>query len=521
MELLQENIHMDTVSKEGMVQISLEEDVNLPEMKPDVSSLCLEKGIVVIEEVRPGTDAVSIRGRLMFSVLYHTQEDGRRLACMEGKVPFEEKIRIEGLSGTDNVTACGEVEDLAVSMINSRKLSVQSVVTLMASVEEIHDEILPVGVDATNEDGDPQYRQVPMDFTYVCLCKRDVCRVKEECILPSGYPNIGQILWKNVEFGEMNFRLGDEKMTVQGELRVFVLYESEGETTAPQIYETVIPISEEIACSGCREGETLDVRYGLSQCELEPRADMDGEQRVLGVEATVDLRICVYEEKHMDVMTDIYGVTQEISGEKKTVHLEKLLRSVTGKTKVTDHVRLGENDQVLQLIHSEAQAALTDVETVEDGVSLRGNLTLKILYVTGDDEKPYGCMKRVIPFEYLLEIPGMTKGADSGRIQTELEQLNVTMLDGEELDVKAVLCFSTTCMEPMEAEVIGTIRQEPLDMEKMAALPGMVIYVVKPGDNLWNIGKKYYVPVDRLLELNDLSGQEVEAGQKLLIVKGA
>ena len=71
------------------------------------------------------------------------------------------------------------------------------------------------------------------------------------------------------------------------------------------------------------------------------------------------------------------------------------------------------------------------------------------------------------------------------------------------------------------AEVIGTIRQEPLDMEKMAALPGMVIYVVKPGDNLWNIGKEYYVPVDRLLELNDLSGQEVEAGQKLLIVKGA
>mgnify|MGYP002509235698 CR=1 FL=1 len=33
----------------------------------------------------------------------------------------------------------------------------------------------------------------------------------------------------------------------------------------------------------------------------------------------------------------------------------------------------------------------------------------------------------------------------------------------------------------------------------MSNLPGMVIYMVKEGDNLWNIGKKYYIPVDSLV----------------------
>ena len=53
----------------------------------------------------------------------------------------------------------------------------------------------------------------------------------------------------------------------------------------------------------------------------------------------------------------------------------------------------------------------------------------------------------------------------------------------------------------------------------MGNLPGMAVYMVKEGDNLWNIGKKYYVPVDSLRELNQLDSDEVKPGQKLLIVK--
>ncbi len=44
--------------------------------------------------------------------------------------------------------------------------------------------------------------------------------------------------------------------------------------------------------------------------------------------------------------------------------------------------------------------------------------------------------------------------------------------------------------------------------------------MVKNGDNLWNIGKRYYVPVESLRELNALESDELKAGQKLLIVKG-
>ena len=56
--------------------------------------------------------------------------------------------------------------------------------------------------------------------------------------------------------------------------------------------------------------------------------------------------------------------------------------------------------------------------------------------------------------------------------------------------------------------------------QKLAALPGIVVYIAQDGDSLWSIGKKYYVPVARIKEMNDLASEEVKRGDKILVVKG-
>lgn len=48
----------------------------------------------------------------------------------------------------------------------------------------------------------------------------------------------------------------------------------------------------------------------------------------------------------------------------------------------------------------------------------------------------------------------------------------------------------------------------------------MVICIAGPGDTLWDIGKRYYVPVSQLKEVNELPTEEISAGDKILVVKG-
>lgn len=516
MELIKRNIHMDRIRAEAVSQITLEDDMNIPENKPDVEALNMEKGDVVIEEIKAGTDAVYVRGKLVFCILYRTSENGSSLVALEGKIPFDEKINLQGATAQDSITVDGRVEDLDIGIINSRKLSVQSVITLHAQIEELYDEEVPIGIHGEEA---VEYRRMPMKLAQIAICKNDIFRLKEEISLPVGYPNIFQILWSTISLRDVEFKVQNEKLLLQGDVQIFVLYEGEGEDHPIRSFETTLPLSGMLECYGCHEGMLPDIRYTLGQQELTVRPDFDGEERNIGIELVMDIVIRIYEEEQVEILTDIYGVHKEVETITQKADLRRLLTRVTGKTKVANHVKTGCGVPVLQLLHSEGQVSLDHKSVVENGILLQGCLTVKMMFITGDDSMPYVSSQVMLPYEYTLEVPGIT-AADMGKVRAEVEQLQVNMLDGEEVDVKAVLSFTTTVFQNIPVQLMETINVSEIDTVKLGNLPGMVIYMVQPGDNLWNIGKKYYVPVDTLRELNALTSDELKSGQKLLIVKG-
>ena len=94
-----------------------------------------------------------------------------------------------------------------------------------------------------------------------------------------------------------------------------------------------------------------DIRYRLGQQELSVRPDLEGEERSVGLELVLDIAIRIYQEEKLEVISDLYGVTKEVSTVTHKADLRRLLSRVTGKTKVTDHVHVTDGT-VLQLLHS-------------------------------------------------------------------------------------------------------------------------------------------------------------------------
>lgn len=513
---------MDRIRSQAVSQMTLEDDLNVPDQKPDISSLNFEKGTVVIDEIKPGTDHVNVRGRLLFHVLYHTKEGGSGLVSLEGKIPFEERINMQGVVGGDDVMVEGKIEDLSIDIINSRKLNIQSVVTLNGWVDELYDEEVPIGIYG---DEAVEYRRATFPMAQVVIGKNDIFRVKEELSLPSNYPNIFQILWSSVNPGDMDFRVMEGKISLSGEVRVFLLYEGEGEDHPIRTFEQTIPVAGSLECHGCQEGMIPDIRCSISPQEhgqqmLTVKPDFDGEERNIGVDLVLDIAMKLYEEENVEMITDIYGVTKEVEAAARPCTMRRLLSRVNGKTRVTDRVRARSGHGILQLLHCEGRVMIEDQEAVEGGILLTGSLQLQVMYITGNDEAPYGGFQTQIPYQYKLEVPDM-KPEDMGMVRGDVEQLQVTMLDGEEMDVKAVLGFHTIVFRNMPMNILQDVQVRDLDTAVLGSLPGMAIYVVRPGDNLWNIGRRYYVPVDTLRSINRLDGDELKVGQKLLVVKGA
>ena len=133
-------------------------------------------------------------------------------------------------------------------------------------------------------------------------------------------------------------------------------------------------------------------------------------------------------------------------------------------------------------------------------------------------QTPFRCLEGALPFEHLLETPGMSP-EPVYHLQASLEQLHAAMVSGEEVEVKAAILLNALVLEPLELTHIENVEEEPLNLEKVKSLPGMLIYVVQPGDTLWEIAKTYHTTMEQVRTLNDLGQQEVKAGQRLLMMK--
>ncbi|MCM1048810.1 MAG: DUF3794 domain-containing protein [Clostridiales bacterium] len=516
MELVKKKIHMDRIACKAGTQTVLEEDVNISDNRPDAAQLIAVRGDVVMDEIRVSDDRVSLKGKLLVQMLYLTDEEGL-CASMESAIPFEEKINMEGVHSGDTVLTSWKIEDLNVGLINSRKMSVQAMISFDVELEEKTEQEAAVDI---YHDEPVEYRKQTYPVLQMAVNKKDIFRIKEEMELPSNLPNAFRLTWHSITLNNIEFKALDEKIALQGEMKAFFLYVGEGDGDRTLWYENTVPFSGMIECHGCRENMLTDIRYTPSQCSVEIKQDLDGEERVFCVENVLDLEIRLYEEENLEVLSDIYGVAKEIETLTTEVSLKKLLFSNSGKCKCADHAKIQNTEMhIYQLVHSEAEIQIEEQNIVENGIEVIGTLNVTTIYLCTNGQNSLYATKSRLPFSHVIDIPSIDNTAIY-HIHWNLEQLNVVMADSDELDIKAVMGYEVLVFTNKKANLITDIKVDELDMNKISSLPGIVIYIAGAGDTLWDIGKKYYVTISQLKEVNELATEEIKAGDKILVVKG-
>ena len=92
MNLMKTYIQVPEFKRSDSVQITLDHDFNVPDIKPDMERIIQEKGVLKIQEIKPMRDKCLIRGELEFAVLYSGEDTKGLLHSMEGTIAFEEIV---------------------------------------------------------------------------------------------------------------------------------------------------------------------------------------------------------------------------------------------------------------------------------------------------------------------------------------------------------------------------------------------------------------------------------------------
>jgi LysM repeat protein len=516
MELTKSKITTTNLKAAKYMEFTVDDDFNVPDIKGDIVRYICGKGQICIEEVEVMNNKIRITGNVSYGILYQTEDEECEFENHEGELPFEEFLNMDGVVPTDKVSIQAVLEDLYVTVINSRKYEVRGLVGVRAWVcnQETSEGATGVvsgsGIECMLE---------KVCFTNLVCSHKDVMKIKENVEIPANKPNIGEILWDQVLICEVESRITDMGVSVSGKMEIFVMYKPEDEMAPVQYVNATRQFNDTIPCEGATEDMVLEDIIGIGRTSVSLKADDDGEDRVLYVEGSLNLDFKVYEDVEISLLGDMFSNAAQVEPVKNDFSYENLLMRNNAKTRVVKKERLGENQPpILQIMNVSGSVEVDEVKPLEDSVLVEGALKAAILYVSSEDAKPLCQMEVVLPFTYKVETVPL-KSQDSIRVNPLLNQLSASLVSSDEIEVKAIVDMGITIFTRKKVSLISDMTISPIDMKEKAMTPGIVGYVVRDGDSIWSIAKRYYSSLDSIRRVNNLENDDIQVGDKILVVK--
>ena len=512
MEIITRQFELNQIGKSVENQFLVDEDINVPDSQPDVKSIVISEGCLKIDETKFVEHYLRIVGKIEYQVLFETELTEPRYRCIIGELPFDEMIYVE--TEVENFIVKNKSVDIKTSLIHSRKLRMKAIVDIAVQSEKMQIEEVPLDIKC---DCNIHKKQEKLELLRLHTAKKDVYRIKRELILPGTKESIETILWTDVSNRRLDTKLGTDALYLIGELQVFCFYESpEGKI---DWVEQSLAYEGKVECTNIDETMFHHIKADLEDVKVEVGLDEDGETRVLNVEGTLSLRITVYEEEVIEVLQDLYSPEHRCVMDTKEAICEQLVLQNHSKCKVMEKIVVPElNNSVLQICHSQGRVVVEETELHEDGVLVTGFLYVNILYVKSNDDAPFEVWQGMVPFKHLVEC-GAASADLRFDISTMLEQLNVTLQGGNEIEVKAILAFHGFFRKEERFAKMHDIEFQALPAEEIEKRPSVIGYMVKKDDDLWNLAKRYGTSIEAICKANDLKEETVKPGDRLLIFK--
>lgn len=287
------------------------------------------------------------------------------------------------------------------------------------------------------------------------LVKRKVTDVHDEqsiaaeANLPDYFPEITRVLKCTLEPKIYAFKNLTEKVLVEGaaEYRVFYL----GEENHLRSYTQTIPFQKTMECTLPAEAFLhAESKTEYVNCRvLLPRK--------LEIRGAVSIRLLAETLEEQQILSDCTGCGTEI--QKETHSISDLIAYTCVLYPLSETLELSETKpDILELLRTDADAELQSYKLISGKILLKGNLLLKVTYITSQNPQTVESMTYTVPFSQILELAGAKEKAFAN-CRLKISALDVyPKEDGSGnvrlLDLKVVMGADISVYEEKECTVL-------------------------------------------------------------------
>ncbi len=517
LELIRESIRVSQLVGEDSTQAIVENDIIVPDVKPDVARILLLDGEISSYNTEVTQERVMINGVIQYKILYVTDEEDRSVKSIDTAVNFSSSLDIpDARAGMKTKTKCN-IEHVEHEILNGRKINVKSIVKIDSKVVEEVERSVITGVEEA--EGIQVLRDSVRLNSYLGENSEEF-KIGELLEVPATKPTIREILRSDVKITGKDYRISEEKIIAKGEINISTLYIGDDEERSIQIMEHEVPFTQQIDLAGVTEDSICDIDYEISNALFEAAEDSDGELRVLNSEVVLKISVSGSSKKSIEVVDDAFSRNIKIGIEKDPFKVEEVVAENKGQLVLKDVFFIKEgNPEIVEVFNILSKPALSEVRIFDDKVVVEGVVDNNVLYLSNSDEAPIYCYSHQIPFKHSIDIKGINQRMLCD-VSLDVEHTNYTMVSSNEVEVRLAVRVDVKVSNQSVVPLAVKVTESEIDASRLERQSSITVYFAKPGDNLWKVAKKYYTTVDEIRTVNNIMDRDIlNPGQQIIIPK--
>lgn len=504
-EVNKENLCINRQIVQKKEIIFVHNDIIVPDTKPDILSTICCNGNVCIYKKEVLDGRVKIDGNVDTYIMYLPDSKSDNLRALNCSIEFSENFAISEVKEGMMVTVEATLKDIECKVLNGRKISVK--VGVEFNIKVYSNEDIQI-INTVNNIEDIQ--MLKQDFNINTLIGNGKTSVyAKDTLNIEQTDELAEVLKVNIEIVDKDLKISYNKILAKAELELNILYLTEdnriGKTT------TKIPIVGFIDMQSISEENICDINYTIKNTLIRPNP---AEEHSIYVEIELEVSVIAYEIKKINLIQDLYSPTQNLEFTQKNV------MSLSDKQENNNNLTVNENIKVQGL----SENGLLDVEVIPNlqntkitntKIIYSGEIGLNFIY---SKDNTVNSRIAKIPFEFNIDNPS---GTDKIDVQTEIAVRNSNFIVKQEGDVDATIEMDITTKTSKSTPINIIDNIEILDDSRNEEdYDSLILYIVKDGDTLWKIAKKFNSTVEQIARMNGIENpNKIDVGQKIYIPK--
>ena len=490
-------------------QTKAECDLIVPDTKPDVAKILQVCAKPVITQKTPQSDKVYIQGVVHLTVVYIPENGG--IKSILSKLDFSYMADCNGADTTSHIFAEPEIEEIDYQTLNSRKINIKCCIGIDIKVSRRVSCAIPTGFEESNE-----LMAKYKDYSISCVSPEEEqnFRFRERVEVPSGKPDICEIIKIDAKCSSDSIRYNDGKISVSGDIDLFVTYSDENGCICT-ITET-LPFNETLEGINLPDGE-IDGHFSVCDIVFDVYEEPDGTKRCLNIDILICASFKVSEVDEICGIADAFSISSPVKISRAKFETE----SITDKniTQIAHKETVSIPDYlppVFRVSDCSGEARVTGISMENGRITVNGEILSNILYASEDENAPLSGISHISSFSQTVDSQYATENSIC-EAKVYLDHIGYNISDDKEIELRFIVVLTLSLLKSDSMEIIEEI--SPDEDAEIKACPPAIIYFADEGETVWDVAKRYFIAPDKIMTANNLDGENLKKGQKLCIFK--